>query len=411
VRQRASAARSQRKLQALSPSDNSYTGALKRRAQKAATTRTANKLQAAKESGRRRIKPAARDGVIRAAKRKPETAAQKLARLNPEAAKRMAASDAKAAKARVKRSAKRGNAKSPDGGNEALARRQARARAVSKPGIRAQALSIYRAQRNKYGTAGVPKAWLKRAVVKGQPTPRVRLARRDGVIKINGKKAPAMNAAPAAPVGGKKAVRGRTVRSFYSTKKDGVMLKKVVDAIKDKTLKSGDLKGNLAKVIKLTERQGFKAEVNRAKNAPGAFVAKIGPSGMYDQKIKYSSQAGHWDNPGKNAANNRRSRWWSTAAPLGAMHHEIGHAKYYAQRKGPGAYAAIANSAAGRRQIVSIVGKRVSQYASKSPSEFVAETYAGLRTGQRYDPYIMKLYKELMGPGAVPKGRPRRRRR
>jgi hypothetical protein len=66
--QRSAAAASKRKLKGLDPADQSLSGSLKRRAQKGAVTRTANRLKAAESGGRRRIRTAAQPGVVRPGK-------------------------------------------------------------------------------------------------------------------------------------------------------------------------------------------------------------------------------------------------------------------------------------------------------------------------------------------------------
>lgn len=76
------------------------------------------------------------------------------------------------------------------------------------------------------------------------------------------------------------------------------------------------------------------------------------------------------------------------------------------------------------------IASRVSKYATTHPAEFVAETYAGRRTGRRYDSQVMRAYREardlpgirtgsrvapggaaLASPRAVARDRARRRRK
>ena len=59
---------------------------------------------------------------------------------------------------------------------------------------------------------------------------------------------------------------------------------------------------------------------------------------------------------------------------------------------------------------MSRLARRVSRYATTSPSEFIAETYAGLRTGRRYDFQVMRAYREAMGLSPNPAARRRSRR-
>jgi hypothetical protein len=76
VTQRAAVRRSTAKLKGLDAS-GSYSGALKQRGQRAAVTRAANRLQAAQQSGRRRLRAGAQQGVIRSRQR-PATGKPKV---------------------------------------------------------------------------------------------------------------------------------------------------------------------------------------------------------------------------------------------------------------------------------------------------------------------------------------------
>ena len=55
------------------------------------------------------------------------------------------------------------------------------------------------------------------------------------------------------------------------------------------------------------------------------------------------------------------------------------------------------------------LARRVSGYATTSPAEFIAETYAGLKTGRRYDFQVMRAYREAMGLSPTPAARRRSR--
>jgi len=69
VTQRAAVRRSAALLRGKDPADQSLSGTLSRRAQKGAVTRASNRLAAAQESGRRRIRTAAQPGVLRSGRR------------------------------------------------------------------------------------------------------------------------------------------------------------------------------------------------------------------------------------------------------------------------------------------------------------------------------------------------------
>ena len=62
-----------------------------------------------------------------------------------------------------------------------------------------------------------------------------------------------------------------------------------------------------------------------------------------------------------------------------------------------------------RGQEVARLARRVSRYATTNPSEFIAETYAGLKTGRRYDYQVMRAYREAMGLSPNPAARRRSR--
>jgi len=52
------------------------------------------------------------------------------------------------------------------------------------------------------------------------------------------------------------------------------------------------------------------------------------------------------------------------------------------------------------RERVDLVDDEVSSYARTNPSEFVAEVYAGLATGQEFSDEVMDIYDEFDGPGS-----------
>jgi hypothetical protein len=86
VTQRAAVRRSAAKLRGKDPADQSLSGTLSRRAQKGAVTRASNRLQAAQQGGRQRVRPGATQGVIRPIKSKG-SASSKAKSLRERAAK------------------------------------------------------------------------------------------------------------------------------------------------------------------------------------------------------------------------------------------------------------------------------------------------------------------------------------
>jgi hypothetical protein len=130
------------------------------------------------------------------------------------------------------------------------------------------------------------------------------------------------------------------------------------------------------------------------------------------QRAQLNQLSGFWKNPAKRAIDARRSGHLSTSSPLGPIHHEIGHTKDPRLKKEYGWSGGMNqwfnnyyDKGEGKRSLA----KRVSQYATTNPAEFIAETYAGLRTGRRYDFQVMRAYREAMGLSPNPAARRRSR--
>lgn len=92
-----------------------------------------------------------------------------------------------------------------------------------------------------------------------------------------------------------------------------------------------------------------------------------------------------------------KSGWTSTGAPDHAVIHELGHALAggsVAERREQGSWKILygENQYIGER-----MAAKVSEYATRSPAEFVAETFAGLVHGQKYDTEVMQAYRTLGG--------------
>jgi hypothetical protein len=89
------------------------------------------------------------------------------------------------------------------------------------------------------------------------------------------------------------------------------------------------------------------------------------------------------------------SNWLSSADPDHVIFHECGH---FAHREAdPEAFGKMLRSPA-LGKIQKAVAGRVSRYATSAKYEFVAETFAGLMAGKRYDSDVMNLYASLGGP-------------
>jgi len=134
----------------------------------------------------------------------------------------------------------------------------------------------------------------------------------------------------------------------------------------------------------------------------------------------------------------RKIGWHSSSSPMAVLWHELGHIRDKRMAFRWQEAVNSSTSASGRtkryksfdlaanpsmpkaarkrrgKEMQALAG-RVSRYATTSPSEFIAETYAGLRTGRKYDREVMRAYREAMGLPAKPPARlrsrlPRRRK-
>jgi hypothetical protein len=99
-----------------------------------------------------------------------------------------------------------------------------------------------------------------------------------------------------------------------------------------------------------------------------------------------------WIDPYKVSLETRRSGRMSTSNPMGVIYHEIAHTKdrynLSRSRKDNLQWKDLSD--------IEVAG-RVSKYATMNPVEFVAEVYAALKTGRRFDYQVMKLYMQESG--------------
>jgi hypothetical protein len=178
-----------------------------------------------------------------------------------------------------------------------------------------------------------------------------------------------------------------------------------------KPAKSGDAwsrtkANNLEIASSIAKSKGFRPFVDTRRKAEG--VAAF--SAFYPDKIKFVKNSTFWSNPKKNAIDQRRQGWISSSNPRAVVMHEIGHSR--AKRSGfmndPSKAWGIGTRPFDNSKNQRLA-RRVSGYAATSPSEFVAETYAGLRTGRRYDYQVMQAYRQEAGFSARPAARRRSR--
>jgi hypothetical protein len=136
-------------------------------------------------------------------------------------------------------------------------------------------------------------------------------------------------------------------------------------------------KENLDKTVEYGQKNGLKILIS--DKIPNNQTAIGSPS---NQIIYINPKSKYWDNPIENQKAAFEKGILSSPNPLHVINHEQSHlihknAAQYWQYKDY------------QQQIAS----KVSQYAKTNPSEFLAETYAGLKSGIKYDTDVMNLYK------------------
>jgi hypothetical protein len=88
----------------------------------------------------------------------------------------------------------------------------------------------------------------------------------------------------------------------------------------------------------------------------------------------------YWINPVERQKFNFEKGHLSSAHPMHAIHHEIGHLKYNA----PWYFSS--------REEREIAKKGVGAYAAENPREFVSEVYAGMKAGRAFNPEVQHLF-------------------
>ena len=170
-----------------------------------------------------------------------------------------------------------------------------------------------------------------------------------------------------------------------------------------------------AKIAKdWVEKRGGKVSVySGSKRTPARYNETKGT-------IEINRAAWHWQNPKSFTRAERGARHWSSSSPVGSLFHELGHRK--SKGVGPswttGSRGGTFEERISKASKIQQLAGRVSRYAQTNPAEFIAETYAGRRTGRRYDSQVMRAYREAMGlpklrtgsrvkPGGAPVASPR----
>lgn len=124
------------------------------------------------------------------------------------------------------------------------------------------------------------------------------------------------------------------------------------------------------------------AGLNVYDNPPGTkhnsrILAMYSPS---NDRFYLNPRAAFWKDPYGEAEKAFKAGFLSTDNPMGVLHHELAHKLFDAPDN-------FFNQFKERD-----IAQRVSKYARSNPKEFVSETYAGLKTGKRYDDEVMAMY-------------------
>jgi hypothetical protein len=254
------------------------------------------------------------------------------------------------------------------------------------------------------GTIAKPKG-LKPGAIKPKPTPKPKASRSPATSRL--RPGELMNAV-ARPVG--TMARPTRSRNPFGAK-DKVKMKNIQIALSE-ALKLGTEFG----LYREGRRRGGQAVARVVTTFGGSIWSRDGGAMPVParQRAQLNELSGYWKNPAKRAINARRQGQLSTSNPLGPIFHEIGHTKDPKLKKEYGWSGGMdqwLNNYYGKADQKRSLAKRVSQYATTSPAEFIAETYAGLKTGRRYDYQVMRAYREAMGLSPNPAARRRSRLR
>ena len=135
------------------------------------------------------------------------------------------------------------------------------------------------------------------------------------------------------------------------------------------------------------------SELGKILQAPGAYNPD-------SRLISFNSDSPYWRDPAMVSRMSRFTGHHSSANPLHTVLHEIGHQRDKASR-----------SERVWRSAAPSLARRVSKYATTNRAEFVAEVYAGIQSGMKFDYQVMRAYRQAQGLSANPPARRRSRLR
>ena len=179
-----------------------------------------------------------------------------------------------------------------------------------------------------------------------------------------------------------------------------------------------DIANNVYKSLAKTASDGLPIPKNvRFIESTDKFAGKTKPLAAYSSKddaLVINPAKKIWNDAKAHAQQQREAGWWSSGDELHIVTHEIGHQAHF---KGIGEEGyQISNrlpvlplGPSGKplprgsvsREIFSWqeqTAEQVSRYAMTSQGEFVAEVFAGIRSGNVYSDDIMAVYRAYGGP-------------
>lgn len=139
----------------------------------------------------------------------------------------------------------------------------------------------------------------------------------------------------------------------------------------------------------------------------GAFVRDIDAQARQftNPRIVVNPYDRFWRDPTGDATMQHAGGFWSTDDPLHPITHEMAHFDHYLRVPSPSIDDPHGMVIRGRTfantwpdGTQQSTAAKVSRYGASAPREFVAETYAGMRSGVVYDQDVMDLYKFYEGP-------------
>ncbi len=130
----------------------------------------------------------------------------------------------------------------------------------------------------------------------------------------------------------------------------------------------------------------------KVKGVSATYLASI-------ESVLINERDPHWARAAESAKEAFDKGMMSSPHPDHSIHHEIGHALHH-KAIGTKPFHAMVGQKLTEAQAE--VARKVSWYASTEQAEFVAETFAGMKSGRTYPKEVMDLYAHFKGP-IVPK--------